>query len=113
MFFGTRLTSWRRDRFEQHNRMCDGGIISAHAFRSFGFDPDAVRRNTSKSGNILPKGLSVRAYLRSREDQSGIDVNNAKSGGLHPPQSSLQKHRRVSPLPARIGWREECPDVGR
>lgn len=32
--------SWRT--FQQHDRVSDGSVIRAHAFGSFGLDPDAI-----------------------------------------------------------------------
>jgi len=93
--------------------MRDRGVIRTHAFRRFGFDTNCIFRDPQQLSNVGAKRSSVRTDLGRGQDQRRVEVHDCIAGLVYPPERFLQKDRRVSPLPSRVGRREERPDIRR
>src|SRR3982074_1500783 len=92
--------------------MRNRGVVGAHSFRRFCFDPNTVGGNSAQLGNLFANRVRVRADFWSGEDQRGIQVYEVVARGLDALQRLAQKYSGVGIFPLRVGRREQRSNVG-
>ena len=91
--------------------MRDSGVVGAHAFRGFSFDPNLIRLYAQQLGNARLNSFCVWDDLRFGKNQSGIDIAHPVSGKPYLFQRFFKEDDRVRALPFRICRRKIAADI--
>ena len=91
--------------------MSESCILKIQSFGSFCLKPNAIVRHAEQFGYTGPNRGCMRPNLRSRQNQTGIDVADFIFRIPHSIECIAQENRRICALPLRIRRREESADI--
>ena len=90
------------DSFKEHHCMRQYRVFRVQSLRGFGLQPNTIRSNAQQLSQAKANQASMRADLRCRQDQTGIDVGDGISSLTHAFQGLAEKDYRVGILPLRL-----------
>lgn len=92
--------------------MCDRRVVRSYAFRSLGFDPNAIKRNPKKLRYTTADTSSVRPDLWGRENECRVHIGHGIARGLDAFQRFGEENGGVGAFPLRVGRGKQRPNVG-